>query len=181
MRFYLTIAVIVAIAIIILLWMRDESGQPAKTANLAPAQPVVAAPQNIAGWQPPATAVATPPPTPAPVVAVVTQANAYAAVPASPPPAQPVIMTDAGIQHDPCSRMATIAQKTRCTVVGCNRQAAWALVTLKARDRNFLGDFLDEAIREGAKFDDSDRMKTFREFIEQGYQMYSVTYKLAFP
>jgi type IV secretory pathway VirB10-like protein len=131
MKFFIRLAIFVAIVIGILLWLQDRTErQQAEGRRRAGTETRAKAERPQPTPPPPAPMSATP-------------------APQTTPPPMP--------QPGPCSRVRAVAARLGITVVRCSQQDEFTVATLQARDRNLLGDFLDAAMREGMRDFDVNR------------------------
>jgi hypothetical protein len=164
MRFYLWLAIAIVLLILLLLWLQDRvENSPAGTALPATTAPeMTAAPASLPAQVP--AAVATP---------ALMPPAAYGATPAAyrPPPSQPA-------RSAACDALAGAAHKARVTITDCRDQDGWTVVSAWAYDRNNLGDFLDEALRVGAR--DMEPQQQYSQSVVQGRVTFRNTFKLKF-
>lgn len=73
-----------------------------------------------------------------------------------------------------------IAQRAGVTVVSTSEQSGWLLVTVQSRDRNALGDFMDEAVRAGMKDMDTSTQQYKQLLDAQQRQVFQATFKMRF-
>jgi hypothetical protein len=127
-RFYVKLVIAIAIIALVFLWLQLESEKsptPAATSTPAaagsPTPPVNVPAQGVSGTPVPYVPAATP----------------YVAPRPTPDPYRGLVMG--------------IAQQARVQVTSYSERDGWVVVTVRARERNGLNDFLDAAQRQGLK------------------------------
>jgi cytoskeletal protein RodZ len=116
-----------------------------------------------------------PPSAVAPATAAV-QTPAPEALPTTPVPSQPT----PAAQDETFTLIAGTAKRSNVAIASMTRQNANVLVTVTARERNHLGDFLDECLKAGMK--DVEQVRgAYRQTVDrQGRTHYQDTYRIKF-
>lgn len=158
MKFFVRLAIVIAIFVGVLLWLQNQSEQPSTTS--ATATPAASAPTPEAEPTPASpypSLNATPTPTPMPTAV---------------PPPQAVQRqgpaVGAASSSAACNHVRGLAPKARVTVVSCIDKDGWTVVTVSAAQRNDISDFLDVCQLNGMR--DLAQDQTYRQIMDNQHR-----------